>query len=103
LQPAAERKERLQDLVEYHYGFDRPDSRKVLSATVRPDDTIELTHDYSDVGWGVRRLVFAKDADARVRAVANSKIDGTHHTIKGGRFVGDGREARWQSKCGNVS
>ena len=39
-------------------------------------------------------------ADGRYyRSIANSKADGTERTIEGGKFIANGRDTPWQTRC----
>ena len=37
--------------------------------------------------------------DGRIRAMANSKIDGTDQSIKGGTFTANNNATPWQVRC----
>ena len=83
-------------LHERDFGTSR-DSREILMAAIIPGGPIEIFASFEPVG-GMRRWVFVKGADGRIKTVENSRIDGTEATIENGRFR-DGRETRWLSKC----
>ena len=39
------------------------------------------------------------DVDGHIRTIANSKIDATGSTIKGGKFTSTGGDSPWQVRC----
>ncbi len=71
---------------------------EVQAATITRDGLIEVIVDFKALG-GRRRWALAKGADGRIRAMANSKADGTDPSIRDGRFVGSGIQASWQTRC----
>jgi hypothetical protein len=77
----------------------RQDSRRIQAAAVRRDGMIEVVTDFSDLGWGMHKTTFQKGTDGRIKAMRSGKLDGTQDTIRSGKFVRDGRPARWQSRC----
>jgi hypothetical protein len=77
----------------------RRDSREIRAATVGPGGWIEVVADFGALG-GMRKWTMMKGVDGRIRTVANSKLDGTDATIRGGRFVvGGDAETVWQMRC----
>ena len=79
------------------YGHGR-DVYQVQRAIITGDGLIDVVVDFKTLG-GARRWTLAKGADGRIRAMANSKVDGSGASIRDGRFVDSGAEAPWQTRC----
>jgi hypothetical protein len=83
---------------ERNFGNTR-DSREIRAAALRPGGLIEVVADFGTLG-GVRKWTMIKDADGRIRTLANSRIDGSDATITDGRLVvGSGAKTAWQTRC----
>src|SRR5262245_6974585 len=70
-------------LHERDFGTSR-DSREILMAAIIPGGPIEIIASFEPVG-GIRRWVFVKGPDGRIKTLENSRIDGTEATIENGR------------------
>jgi hypothetical protein len=46
-----------------------------------------------------RKFTMVMGVDGRIRTMANSKADDTEPTIKGGKFIANGHDTPWQTRC----
>lgn len=74
------------------------DSNRVLSATIRPDATIDLVVEFPAYHQ-TREFVFAKDGAGRARTISNRDAETNEVTIAHGKFVRNGRRTPWQTRC----
>jgi hypothetical protein len=85
-------------VVHYRDFKNAQDSREVLMTALIPDGRLEIFVDFGETG-GLRRWVMLKGPDGRIRSVENARIDGTQITVSNGRFLHNGAETPWQSRC----
>ncbi|KAB2919524.1 MAG: hypothetical protein F9K29_05575 [Hyphomicrobiaceae bacterium] len=76
----------------------RRDSNDVLEATIGRDGTLELVIHFSALAQ-TRKFVLMKGPDGRVRAMANSTVEGTEYTVRDGRFTSNNQPTPWQVRC----
>lgn len=82
---------------------DNEDSHEVLGARLVGDGELELTVRFRfNDGAQTRQWVLIKRGD-RVRAISNVNLQNGTYSIRDGRFVHNGAETRWQSRCNVAS
>jgi hypothetical protein len=78
---------------------DRRDESPILRATLAPDQSIELRVNFISLKE-IREFAFTRGPDQRIRVKYNRGPKGDY-SIFDGKFVANGAEAPWQSRCGN--
>jgi hypothetical protein len=79
---------------------DLRDANQVLGATIHSNGSLELTvHFKMTSPPQSRTFSFVKGSDGRIRAITNSRVDGTEQTIRDGRFTANGNTTPWQTRC----
>jgi hypothetical protein len=77
---------------------DRQDINEVQQARTGLGGRLELVVDFKDLGQ-TRKFTLLMGPDGRIRAMANSKADGSEPTITGGKFTANGADTPWQVRC----
>jgi hypothetical protein len=77
---------------------DRRDTNTVEKARTGRGGALELTVNFPGLSQS-RKFTLMMGADGRIRAMANSKADGTEPTIKDGKFTANGQDTPWQTRC----
>jgi len=77
---------------------DRRDSNEVQRAQTGRGGALELVVHFAGLGHS-RRYTLVMGLDGRIKAIANSRVDGSEVTIRDGRFTANGQEAPWQVRC----
>jgi hypothetical protein len=77
---------------------DRQDVNEVQQARTGLGGAIELVVHFPGLAQ-TRKYTMLMGVDGRIRAMANSKTDGTEPTIKDGKFTAGGGDTPWQVRC----
>jgi hypothetical protein len=77
---------------------DRRDVNTVEQARTGRGGALELTVNFPGLSQ-TRKYTMLMGLDGRIRAIANSKVDGTEQSIKDGKFTANGRDTPWQARC----
>jgi hypothetical protein len=77
---------------------DRRDSSAVMLATIKRDNSIEITVNFVSLKQ-TRQFSFTKGADGRIRALTNRNVDTNEYTVTGGKFTANGGPTPWQTRC----
>ena len=77
---------------------DRRDTNDVQQARTGIGGTLDLVVHFPGLNQ-TRKYTMMMASDRRIRALANSRIDGTEQTIKDGKFTSGGATTPWQSRC----
>ena len=77
---------------------DRRDTNDVQQARTGIGGTLDLVVHFPGLNQ-TRKYTMMMASDRRIRALANSRIDGTDQTIKDGKFTSGGGTTPWQSRC----
>ena len=77
---------------------DRRDSNDVQQARTGVGGTLDLVVHFPALNQ-TRKFTMLMGPDRRIRALANSRIDGTDQTIKDGKFTANGATTPWQPRC----
>jgi len=77
---------------------DRRDSNAVLSATITPDNAIELVIRF-DMLSQTRQWTYVKQSDGRIQAVSNRNVDNNEYTVRDGKYLANGNATPLQSRC----
>jgi hypothetical protein len=77
---------------------DRQDVNDVQQARTRLGGRLELVVQFRELDQ-TRKFTLLMGVDGRIRAMANSKADGTEPTIKDGKFTANGGDTPWQIRC----
>jgi hypothetical protein len=77
---------------------DRRDTNDVQQARTGIGGALDLVVHFPALNQ-TRKFTMMMGPDRRIRAVANSRIDGTDQTIKDGKFTANGATTPWQSRC----
>jgi hypothetical protein len=77
---------------------DRRDSNDVQQARTGVGGTLDLVVHFPGLNQA-RKFTMLMASDRRIRALANSRTDGTEETIKDGRFTANGGVTPWQTRC----
>lgn len=83
---------------ERDFGGGRRDSNRVQRATVGLGGRLELVVHFPRLKQ-TRKYTMMMGADRRIRALSNSRIDGTQVTIRNGKFTHNGHTTPWQTRC----
>jgi hypothetical protein len=74
------------------------DAQDVQGAAVRADGMLDVVATFAAIGQ-IRKWTIAKGSDGRIRTLINSRVDGTDYTVRDGRFVHNGAETPWLTRC----
>jgi hypothetical protein len=77
---------------------DRQDVNEVKQLSVGFGGALELVIDFPALKHA-RKFTLLMGPDGRIKAMANSRADGTEPTIRDGKFTGNGGETPWQVRC----
>jgi hypothetical protein len=77
---------------------DRRDSNDVQQARTGVGGTLDLVVHFPGLNQA-RKFTMLMASDLRIRALANSRTDGTDETIKDGKFTANGGVTPWQTRC----
>jgi hypothetical protein len=77
---------------------DRQDVNEVQQARTGLGGRLELVVDFKDLGQA-RKFTLLMGSDGRIRAMSNSKADGSEATIIDGKFTANGSNTPWQVRC----
>lgn len=77
---------------------DRRDTNDVQQARTGVGGTLDLVVHFPGLNQ-TRKFTMMMASDRRIRALANSRIDGTEQTIKDGKFTANGGITPWQTRC----
>jgi hypothetical protein len=77
---------------------DRRDSNVVQQARTGIGGTLDLVVHFPGLNQ-TRKYTMLMASDRRIRALTNSRIDGTDQTIKDGKFTTGGATTPWQTRC----
>ena len=77
---------------------DRRDSNDVQQARTGVGGTLDLVVHFPGLNQ-TRKFTMLMASDRRIRALANSRTDGTDETIKDGKFTANGGVTPWQTRC----
>jgi hypothetical protein len=77
---------------------DRRDTNDVQQAKTGVGGALDLVVHFPALNQ-TRKYTMMMASDRRIRALANSRIDGTEQTIKDGKFTSGGATTPWQSRC----
>ena len=77
---------------------DRRDSSQIMSATIKPDGSMELVVNFTSLSQ-TRQFSFIKGGDGRIRATSNRNVDTNEYTVVDGKFTANGNSTPWQSDC----
>jgi hypothetical protein len=75
------------------------DAQEVQGAAVRADGMLDVVATFAAIGQ-TRKWTIARGPDGRIRTLINSRVDGTDYTVRDGRFVHNGAETPWLTRCG---
>lgn len=79
------------------YG-DGKDSSPVMSATTKPDGSIEIVTNFASISQ-TRQFSMIKRSDGLIRAISNRNIDTDEYSVKDGKFTATGNDTPWQTRC----
>jgi hypothetical protein len=74
------------------------DSNRVLSATTTTSGGIEILVRFDPPGQ-TRQWTSIKRADGRLQTTSNRNVDNDEYSIRHGRFVANGQDVPWQTRC----
>jgi hypothetical protein len=77
---------------------DRRDTNDVQQARTGTGGTLDLVVHFPGLNQ-TRKFTMLMGSDRRIRALSNSRIDGTEVTIRGGKFTANGAITPWQTRC----
>ena len=77
---------------------DRRDTNDVQQARTGTGGALDLVVHFPALNQ-TRKFTMMMGPDRRIRALSNSRIDGTDQTIKDGKFTANGGTTPWQSRC----
>jgi len=77
---------------------DKQDVNEVQQATTGRGGWLQLVVNFQGLSQS-RKFTLMMAADGRIKALSNSKADGTEPTIKNGKFTANGNDTPWQVRC----
>jgi hypothetical protein len=77
---------------------ERRDSNDVQQARTGLGGALDLVVHFPVLNQ-TRKFTMMMGSDRRIRALANTRIDGTEETIKDGKFTANGGLTPWQTRC----
>jgi len=77
---------------------DRRDSNDVQQARTGVGGTLDLVVHFPTLNQ-TRKYTMLMGSDRRIRAMSNSRIDGTDQSIRDGKFIHNGALTPWQTRC----
>jgi hypothetical protein len=76
------------------------DSSGVMSATIKPDRSLELVVNFLSVSPPqTRQFSYVKASDGRIRVVSNRNVDTNEYSIIDGKVRSNGNAVPWQTRC----
>ncbi len=76
---------------------DVSDTAEILGAKILGDASLAVVFDFAAFKQK-REVTFTRRADGPVRALSNRQLDGDY-TIREGKFLSNGAETSWQTRC----
>jgi hypothetical protein len=83
---------------ERDFGDGRRDSNEVQRASTGIGGTLELVVHFPRLNQ-TRKYTMLMGSDRRIRAMANSRVDGSEVTIRNGKFTHNNGLTPWQTRC----
>jgi hypothetical protein len=77
---------------------DRRDNNDVQQARTGVGGTLDLVVHFPGLNQ-TRKYTMLMASDRRIRAMSNSRIDGTEQSIRDGKFIHNGALTPWQTRC----
>ena len=77
---------------------DRRDANEVQQASTGIGGALDIIVHFPTLGQ-TRKYTLLMGVDGRVRAMSNSRVDGTAATIRDGKFTEGGGPTPWQMRC----
>jgi hypothetical protein len=77
---------------------DRSDKNDVQQARTGVGGTLDLVVHFPGLNQ-TRKYTMLMGSDRRIRAMNNSRIDGTDPSIRDGKFIHNGALTPWQTRC----
>jgi hypothetical protein len=76
------------------------DSNQVMSATMKPDGSIEIVVNFASVlPAQTRRFALTKGKDGRMRVISNINVASKEYSIVNGTLIASGDATPWQTRC----
>ena len=74
------------------------DSSPIMSATTKPDGSIELVLNLTSFAQ-TRQYSIMMGSDGRIRAISNRNVDTNEYSIREGKLTANGNDTPWQTRC----
>jgi hypothetical protein len=71
----------------------------VQAAAVGQDGALEVIVTFAAIGQ-TRKWRIVRGTDGRIRTMVNTRVDGSDYTVRDGRFIHNGAETPWLTRCG---